>query len=299
MQIITDVIQHLKFSDNEPKRLFHGRGGLYAGLEFINVDWLCPVLLITLYEAVDDDWLDALLKVLVDAAPVDMQSIVVQRRYLKPVIFETLYGEPVSRFGISEEGLRYQLDFNAGMHTGLFLDMATARQWVREHSAGKKVLNLFSYTCAFSVAAIAGDAESVVNMDLSRPSLTRGRESHRLNGHDMSRVAFHAHDIFRSWGKLKRLGPFDLVIVDPPSFQKGSFVLAKDYPRVVRQLPALLAEGGEVLACLNDPDQSTEYLLELFAEQCPELKYKQRLANPETFADRDEERALKVLRFQR
>jgi len=299
LQKITYVIQHLKIPDTEPNRLFHGRGGRHPGLEAVNIDWLCPVLLITLYEPVSDDWLDALLKALVDVAPVQMQSIVVQRRYLKPAVFETLYGEPVSRYGISEQGLQYQLDFNAGMHSGLFLDMAAARQWVRGHATGKKVLNLFSYTCAFSVAAIAGDAESVVNMDLSRPSLNRGRESHRLNKHDMARVAFHGHDIFRSWGKLKRLGPFDLVIIDPPSYQPGSFVLAKDYGRVVRQLPALLAEGGDVLACLNDPDQTPEYLKDLFAEHCPELEFKERLANPEAFADRDEQRSLKVLRFQR
>lgn len=299
MQKITRVIQHLNFSDAEPKRLFHGRGGLHPGLESVNIDWLCPVLLITLYEPVADDWLDVLLKALVDSASVEMQSIIVQRRYLKPAVFETLYGEQASRFGISEQGLQYQLDFNAGLHPGLFLDMAEARQWVRTHAAGKKVLNLFSYTCAFSVAAIAGDAESVVNIDLSRVSLNRGRESHRLNSHDMGRVAFHAHDIFRSWGKLKRLGPFDLVIIDPPSYQPGSFVLAKDYARVVRQLPALLTEDGDVLACLNDPDQSPEYLQELFVEHCPELGFKGRLANPEAFADRDEQRSLKVLHFQR
>lgn len=299
MQKITTIIQHIKFSGNDPQRLFHGRGRLHADLEAVNVDWLCPVLLITLYDEIEGDWLDDLIKALVDVSPAEMQSIVVQRRYLKPAVFETLYGEDVARFSISEQGVLYQLDFNAGMHSGLFLDMAEARQRVRAQAMGKKVLNLFSYTCAFSVAALAGGAESVVNMDLSRPSLNRGRESHRLNHHDMSRVVFHGHDIFKSWGKLKRLGPFDLVIVDPPSFQKGSFELAKDYPRVARQLPALLAEGGTVLACLNDPDKTPEYLKGLFAEHCPELEFKERLANPKAFTDKDEQRSLKVLYFQR
>lgn len=285
--------------NNEPKRLFHGRGGLNAGLEAVNVDWLCPVLLITLYEEVEHDWLNALLKAVVDVSPAEMHSVVVQRRYLKPTVFETLYGENVTRFSISEQGVLYQLDFNAGMHSGLFLDMAEVRQWVRAQAQGKKILNLFSYTCAFSVAAIAGGAQSVVNIDLSRGPLNRGRESHRLNHHDMNRVAFYAHDIFKSWGKLKRLGPFDLVIVDPPSFQKGSFELAKDYPRVVRQLSALLTEQGGVLACLNDPNQTIEYLTGLFAEYCPEMTFKSRLANPQAFADRDEQRAVKVLYFQR
>lgn len=299
MQKIECIIQRIKISDTQPKRLFHGRGGLHPGLESVNIDWLCPVILITLYEPVDDHWLEQLVKALVDAVPAEMQSVVVQRRYLKPAAFETHYGEPVSRFVISEAGLQYQLDFTAGIHSGLFLDMAEARHWVRAHAAGKKILNLFSYTCAFSVAALDGGAESVVNIDLSRVSLNRGRESHRLNQQDMKRVSFHAHDIFRSWSKLKRLGPYDLVIVDPPSYQPGSFVLAKDYARVVRQLPALLAEGGDVLACLNAPGQSADYLQELFAEHCPELELKARLANPAAFADRNEERSLKVLHFQR
>jgi len=296
---ITSFIKQLKISDTEPRRLFHGRGGLHAGVEFLNIDWLCPVLLITLYEQQTEDWEATLLAAITEIAPTAMQSIVVQRRYQKPAVFETVYGPAVERFSICEQDSKYQLDFTAGMHSGLFLDMAEARQWVRAHAAGKKVLNLFSYTCAFSVAGIAGGAESVVNIDLSRPSLSRGRESHRLNDHDISCVTFLGHDIFKSWGKLKRLGPFDLVIIDPPSYQKGSFVLAKDYARVARQIPALLNENADVLACLNDPDQTPEYLQDLFAEHCPELEFKGRLPNPRAFADRDEQRSLKVLYFQR
>jgi len=296
---IISCVEQIKISNCEPLRLFHGRGGLHAELDFLNIDWLCPVLLITLYEQQADNWEKTLLAAIIEVAPSSMQSIVVQRRYQKPAVFETVYGQAVERFSVAERGLLYQLDFTAGMHSGLFLDMAEARQWTRVHTGGKKVLNLFSYTCAFSVAALAGGAESVVNIDLSRPSLSRGRESHRLNDHDMSRVTFLGHDIFKSWGKLKRLGPFDLVIIDPPSYQKGSFVLAKDYARVARQLPALLAENANVLACLNDPDHTPQYLLGLFAEHCPQLVFKERLSNPVAFADRDEQRSLKVLYFQR
>lgn len=298
MPDISYLTQRIKISGEEPKRLFHGRGGLHAGFEFLNIDWLNPVLLLTLYEPQEEGWEALLIAELASVAPVEMQSLVVQRRYQKPAVFETVYGAPVERFAVSEQGLSYQLDFAAGMHSGLFLDMALARQWVCNEAKGKKVLNLFSYTCAFSLAAIAGGAQSVVNIDLSRLSLNRGRESHRLNNHEMNRVTFLGHDIFKSWGKLKRLGPFDLVIVDPPSYQKGSFVLAKDYARVAKQLPALLADKGEVLACLNDPDQSPEYLVKLFAEHCPELSFQQRLPNPAAFADRDENRSLKVMLFK-
>jgi len=292
------IIEQLKIDGPEPVRLFHGRGGRYSGLEFVSIDWLSPVLLVTLYRERGEQWEKDLLAAIIAAVSLQVDSIVVQRRYHKPAVFETVYGPAAGRFSIVEQGLKYQLDFTAGMHSGLFLDMAEARQWVRAHAAGKKVLNLFSYTCAFSVAAIAGGAESVVNIDLSRLSLNRGRESHRLNDHDMKRVTFLGHDIFKSWGKLKRLGPFDMVIIDPPSYQKGSFVLAKDYARVARQIPSLLNENEDVLACLNDPDQTPEYLLDLFAEHCSELKFIERLENPKAFADRDEQRSLKVMYFQ-
>lgn len=295
---ISYLIQRIKIPGEEPQRLFHGRGGLHAGFEFLNIDWLSPVLLLTLYERQEEAWEAILIAELAAVAPVEMQSLIVQRRYQKPAVLETVYGAPVERFPVSEQGLSYQLDFAAGMHSGLFLDMAVARQWVRNKVKEKKVLNLFSYTCAFSVAAIAGGAQSVVNIDLSRLSLNRGRESHRLNNHEMNRITFLGHDIFKSWGKLKRLGPFDLVIVDPPSYQKGSFVLTKDYARVAKQLPALLADKGEVLACLNDPDQSPEYLVKLFAEHCPGLSFQHRLPNPAAFADRDENRSIKVMLFK-
>lgn len=293
----------LNIAGNEPQRLLHGRGGLYTGFEFLNIDWLCPVLLITLYEPQSSAWEAALIDDVLTAAPEGMQSIVLQRRFQKPAMFETVHGPDVSRLVVCEQGLNYQLDLKAGIHTGLFLDMCAARQWLRANvqtdKGKKRVLNLFSYTCAFSVAALAGGAESVVNIDLSRVSLGRGRDSHRLNQHDLSRVTFLSHDIFKSWGKLKRLGPFDLVIIDPPTYQKGSFVLGKDYQRVIRQLPALLAENADVLACLNDPDQTPDYLLELFAEHYPALRFQQRLANPPAFADKDEQKSLKVMHFKR
>lgn len=298
MEQIISSIQQLKLSETSPQRLFHGRGGRYAALTFVNVDWLCPILLVTLYEQQSDTWESQLFEAVIKSAPEAMQTVIVQRRYQKPVVFETVYGPQVDRLSVCEQDLLYQLDFTAGMHSGLFLDMAEARQWVRAHATGKRVLNLFSYTCAFSVAALAGGADSVVNMDLSRPSLSRGRESHRLNNHDMSKIGFYGHDIFKSWGKLKRQGPFDLVIIDPPSYQKGSFVQTKDYPRVARQLTSLLAAKGDVLACLNDPDQPPHYLEAMFAESCPELQFIERLKNPLSFADIDEQKSLKVMHFK-
>ena len=107
-----------------------------------------------------------------------------------------------------------------------------------------------------------------------------------------------AYDIFKSWGKIKRSGSYDLVIIDPPSFQKGSFALTKDYKRILRRLPELLTEKGEVLACVNSPQVSSDFLIESMKEEAPVLSFVKRLDNPPEFADVDSEAALKVMLFR-
>ena len=154
---------------------------------------------------------------------------------------------------VIESGLTYRLDLGRNQNNGLFLDMRYGRDWVREHAAGKRVLNLFAYTCGFSVAAIAGGAEFVVNLDMAKAALSRGRDNHHLNNHDLKKVSFLGHELFKSWGKVRKMGPYDLIIIDPPSFQKGSFALTKDYQKILRRLPELLTADGVVLACVNDP----------------------------------------------
>lgn len=71
------------------------------------------------------------------------------------------------------------------------------------NSAQRKVLNLFAYTCAFSVAALKGGADEVVNMDMSKGALAIGKQNHLLNGLTAG-ARFLGHDIFKSWGKLKK-----------------------------------------------------------------------------------------------
>jgi 23S rRNA (cytosine1962-C5)-methyltransferase len=165
---------------------------------------------------------------------------------------------------------------------------------VRAQAQGQKVLNLFAYTCAFSVAALQGGAKEVVNIDMAQGALTTGQQNHQLNG-IASGAKFLAHDLFSSWGKVTRMGPYGLVIADPPSHQKGSFVANKDWPRLMRRLPDLLRPGGHALLCLNAPEIPEQFLRDVLAEQAPELELLQRLANPAVFADVAPDRALKVL----
>ncbi|MBD1553884.1 class I SAM-dependent methyltransferase [Pseudomonas typographi] len=281
----------------ETRRLLHGRGRCWPGLEHLAVDWLEGVLQVQVFRPPAD--LQALCdrcRALATEQPA-VKAVWLQQRYLPGSPGLWLLGEPRTQWQASENGLRYHLLLGHAQNNGLFLDMRTGRQWVREHVHGKRVLNLFAYTCAFSVCAIAGGAAQVVNLDMSRAALARGRDNHRLNGHALDRVRFLGHELFKSWGKVARGGPYDLVIIDPPTFQKGSFVLTQDYRKVLRKLPTLLAPGGDVLACVNDPALGAGFIIGCMAAEAPALQFVERLENPPEFPDCEPDGGLKVLRF--
>lgn len=302
---IDTLYQHLLTALNPPpietRRLFHGRGRCWPGLEQITVDWLQDVLLVALFREPPEgqlEELEAMLRSLAASEVWPGAAIHIQHRYLPDSPGQWLLGEPCVHKVIVEDGLRYQLDLGQKQNNGLFLDMRYGRRWVREQAAGRRVLNLFAYTCGFSVAAIAGGAQQVVNLDMSKAALSRGRDNHRLNGHDLSRVGFLGHELFKSWGKVRKSAPYDLIIIDPPSFQKGSFALTQDYAKILRRLPELLAEGGTVLACVNDPGVGPEFLIQGMAEQAPGLTFIERLENAPEFPDVDTEGGLKALVFR-
>ncbi|WP_336355476.1 class I SAM-dependent methyltransferase [Pseudomonas granadensis] len=299
------LLPALAAAPGETRRLFHGRGRCWPGLEQLTVDWLQGVVLVSLFKEPAPEQLEDLKRLLLEITAGDewrqcgAHTLLIQHRYLPQSTAEWLLGDEIEEMTIVEGGLQYRVDLGRKQNAGLFLDMRYGRDWVREQASGKRILNLFAYTCGFSVAAIAGGASHVVNLDMSRAALSRGRDNHRLNGHDLSKVSFLGHDLFKSWGKVINSGPYDLVIVDPPSFQKGSFLLTKDYQRVLRRLPELLTAQGSVLACMNDPAFGPDFLIDGVTREAPQLCFEQRLENPPEFPDIDAESGLKALVFQR
>ncbi|RCU52851.1 SAM-dependent methyltransferase [Corallincola holothuriorum] len=281
------------------ERLLHGRGQLTGGAESIAIDWYASHLLFTFYSEVSDDDVNTLVDAVVDQFrqwQMPIQAVLCQRRYLKGAPVECLHGEVSQPLWVTEHDLQYKVNLLNHQNHGLFLDMAEGRKWVLEHAKARSVLNLFSYTCGFSVAALAGGADSVVNLDMSKGALSVGKQNHVKN--DLHGARFLGHDLFNSWGKLKRFGPYGLIIVDPPSFQGSSFTLDKHYPKVIRRLSSLAEEGADILLCLNAPEKDSEYLTAMVEEGAPELSFVQRLPNPAAFADRFPEKALKVLHYR-
>jgi 23S rRNA (cytosine1962-C5)-methyltransferase len=286
----------------ETQRLFHGRGHAYPGLEHVNIDWIAPAIIIILYSEVEREWLEALCASLTTLIP-ECDNLQVQYRCRPRAPFEQMQGElidgePLNELVAIENGLKYHISLGRAQNTGLFLDIANGRSWVKENSLGKNVLNLFSYTCGFSVAAIDGGAQRVVNIDMAKGALSTGRDNHRLNDHDMTRVIFQGVDIFKSWSRLKKFGPYDLLISDPPSFQKGSVDIQRDYYKIISRIPQLVKPGGMLMLCLNSPSLDDDFLKQQVAEHCPDCQLIGKIENPSVFNEAQQGKGLKVYLYQ-
>ena len=303
MQALLNAIATLE-RPTDARRCFHGRGGLYPGCEHWVLDAFPPVWVLTSFKPVAEAELAAVHAALAarwqTLAPDQPLNWVFQCRHEGPAETRLMAGSVPDPHVVSEDGARFRVQLLKGQNHGLFLDMAEGRRWLRALAVTRplrKVLNLFAYTCAFSVVARLAGARQVVNMDMSHAALAIGQQNHQLNG-ITGGASFLAHDIFSSWGKITRGGPYDLVILDPPSYQKGSFVATKDYARLLRRLPDLLVPGGHALVCLNAPELGLDFLHALMQTHAPELDFVERVANPPVFADVSPERALKVLVYR-
>lgn len=293
---LTEILQSQEVIDSH--RVLHGRGRCFEGVEFVNVDFYQPVLLLVFYKEPPENWLNECVLFLQDKLSEKLSCVIVQRRHLPGSPSEVSLGVMPEQTFARRGNLLFNLHLNAQQNAGYFLDMESGRQWVEKHAVGKRILNLFAYTCAFSVVAVAAGAQKVVNVDMSSPALNVGRSNHQLNGMPKQKTEFVAENILKSWSRVKKPGPYDIVIIDPPSFQKGSFVAEKDYCKVIRRLPELMPRGGLVLACLNAPELSDDFLKNQFTEHLPQAEFVERLASHPDFPDVNPEQQLKLLVYR-
>ncbi|QEZ88903.1 class I SAM-dependent methyltransferase [Aliarcobacter cibarius] len=288
---------NLKDKTDEIKRVFHGRGNFYDNFSFLTVDSLDNTLFATFYEENSEEL--EIIKILKNLTlSNNFQNLIVQRKYKNSDFFESIYGEIPENFYAIENGLKYKIDFR-NRNIGLFFDMKNTREYIKNISKNKSILNLFSYTCAFSVTSIFGGASKVVNIDMGKNSLSIGRQNHHINGLETKNVKFLPHNILKSFGRIKSESPFDIIIIDPPSFQKGSFVATNDYVKIVKRLDSFSNKGSLIVACLNDPFLTSSYLKEIFKEFAPDFKFIKRIENPKEFVSNSDENGLKVLIFEK
>jgi 23S rRNA (cytosine1962-C5)-methyltransferase len=156
---------------------------------------------------------------------------------------------------IREQGVRYAVDLLLNQDASFYLDTSRLRTWLHQHAAGWRVLNTFAYTGSLGVAALAGGAQQVVQVDLSGKFLDLARRSAALNHLDWGRQELLAGDFFKVVAGFKRRGQtFDCVLADPPFFsttQAGRVDLGSQSAQLLNKLRPLVAHGGRLVLVNN------------------------------------------------
>ena len=157
---------------------------------------------------------------------------------------------------VKENGIHFAVYLNEGAMVGVFLDQRDVRKAIRDHYAeGKTVLNTFSYTGAFSVAAALGGATKTTSVDLANRSKSKTIEQFSMNGIDYEAQDIIVEDVFHYFKyAVKKNLKFDLVILDPPSFarsKKVTFSAAKDYTNLLKQAITITEDHGVIVASTN------------------------------------------------
>lgn len=157
---------------------------------------------------------------------------------------------------VKENGMNFAVYLNDGAMTGIFLDQRDVRNTIRQkYAKGKTVLNTFSYTGAFSVAASLGGAAKTTSVDLAKRSSSKTIEQFSVNGIDFETQDILVMDVFNyfKYAKRKEL-KFDVVILDPPSFarsKKYTFSTSKDYTNLMKEAIAITERNGVIVASTN------------------------------------------------
>jgi 23S rRNA (cytosine1962-C5)-methyltransferase len=167
----------------------------------------------------------------------------------------------------TERGLKFGIDFAAGFSVGLFPDQRENRSFVRQ-LAPKRLLNCFAYTCSFSVSAAYVGA-TTLNIDLSKKSLTRGRENFALNSLSTAGHRFLVDDVVTVLPRLARKGEkFDVIILDPPTFSRSpggkTFHVESDFEKLLVDSLELTERNSHVLVSTNC-SKLREHALEVMA----------------------------------
>ena len=175
-----------------------------------------------------------------------------------------VYGqEAPDFFTVLENGVLYQVFMNDGLMTGIFLDQHEVRGSLVDGLAmGKSLLNMFSYTAAFSVAAAMGGASQTTSVDLAKRSRELSQAHFQANGISTDDHRFIVMDVFEYFKYAKRKGlTYDVIVLDPPSFarnKKQTFSVAKDYHKLISQSLEILNQGGIIIASTNAANVSRQ-----------------------------------------
>lgn len=203
------------------------------------------------------DWLDLMARTASEVLEVPRDRVFVKRRDRQRGAAQyQRIDQRGARFVVHEGGLKFLVNLSDYVDTGLFLDHRLTRQRVRDEAAGKRFLNLFAYTGAFSVYAAAGGAAETTSVDLSPTYIEWAGENMTLNGLDGPEHALIRSDVWEFLDSPSSGQPWDLVVVDVPTFSNSKrtddvWDVQRDHPRLLGQLARHITPGGKVYFSTN------------------------------------------------
>lgn len=256
-------------------RFFNGEGD---GIGGVTVDYYDGYYVFTWYSEGIYQHRDMILDAFRMAVP-DYKGIYEKLRYPSaPFKSKFVDGKQADEpMTILENGIRYNVYLDEGWMTGIFLDQRNVRRKIMEDlGMGRKVLNAFSYTGAFSVAAAMGGASKTVNVDVANRSKERTREQFELNGLNPDDHEIRVMDVFDYFDYAKKHQlRFDLIVLDPPTFartKKRTFSVDKDYTELVKDAVEVLAQNGVLITSTNAWSVSRDDFFEMVNDALEELQ---------------------------
>lgn len=247
--------QHFENSDlTTAYRLFNQDGDNFGG---VTIDRYADFVVFSWYNTFVYQYRDIIVKAFQKVYPAVKGGY--EKIRFKGLDYESahIYGqEAPETFTILENGVKYSVFMNDGLMTGIFLDQHEVRDaLINELGLGKRVLNMFSYTAAFSVAAAMGGAIETTSVDLAKRSRELSQAHFEANGLNVTNHHFVVMDVFEYFKYAKRKNlTFDLIVIDPPSFarnKKQTFSVAKDYHHLISQALEVLSDDGTIIASTN------------------------------------------------
>lgn len=167
---------------------------------------------------------------------------------------EILFGEQLPT-RVRENGVWYAVDLRLNQDAGFYLDTRLLRAWLKQNSAGKRVLNTFAYTGSLGAACHAGGASQVLQLDLNRQFLNIAKDTCSLNGFPIRKADYITANFFVRAAQMRRAGElFDLALLDPPLFSStnaGRVDLLDESERLINKLRPLVNDGGWLVAINN------------------------------------------------
>jgi 23S rRNA (cytosine1962-C5)-methyltransferase len=315
---LVDYLNQQLASATGCQRILHGRGRTFKHLHAVNIEWYPPYLFVQNFDSELPSFLKAALEQVfehwekIDAVLVQnrewpdfMTSVLLSRVELElPLKYAaTLAGYPSDDESDkaptdNSDDLVCEVSLGKNRNTGVFLDMRAGWSWLQNNAQGKRVLNLFSYTGVFSLFALKGGATRVDNVDMAANVLKIAQRNHQLNKVHDGQSAFYKRDILKSQRWFESRTPYDIIIIDPPPYQKKAFHGWKDYTKLLRNCRLAIADGGIMFCCLNNPQASIEEFMAGLKETFPDAIGFSVIARAPEILEQEESKGLKTIAVQ-